>query len=79
MYLAITNQSYVGDVVNFKTYSKSFKLKVRIDNERENWQIHKEVHKPIISRELFEEIQKSFGTPNAENQNAFPKICLQDS
>ncbi len=23
----LSNQSYVGDVVNFKTYSKSFKLK----------------------------------------------------
>lgn len=57
----LMNQSYVGDVVNFKTYSKSFKLKGRIDNERENWQIHKDVHEPIISRELFEEIQKSFG------------------
>ena len=26
----LTNQSYVGDVVNFKTYSKSFKLKNRL-------------------------------------------------
>lgn len=52
----LMNQSYVGDVVNFKTYSKSFKLKKRIDNDRENWQIHKNVHEPIISRELFEEI-----------------------
>ena len=51
----LMNQSYVGDVVNFKTYSKSFKLKGRIDNDRENWQIHKDVHEPIISRELFEE------------------------
>ena len=57
----LMNQSYVGDVVNFKTYSKSFKLKSRIDNDRENWQVHENVHKPIISRELFEEIQKSFG------------------
>ena len=57
----LTNQSYIGDVVNFKTYSKSFKLKKRIDNGRENWQIHKNIHEPIISRELFEEIQKSFG------------------
>lgn len=40
----LMNQSYVGDVVNFKTYSKSFKLKDRIDNERENWQFHENVH-----------------------------------
>ena len=56
----LTNQSYVGDVINFKTYSKSFKLKGRIDNEREKWKVHQNVHEPIISRELFEEIQESF-------------------
>lgn len=57
----LSNQSYVGDVVNFKTYSKSFKLKKRIENDKENWQIHKDVHEPIISRDKFEEVQKSFG------------------
>ena len=57
----LSNQSYVGDVVNFKTYSKSFKLKKRLENDRENWQIHKGVHEPIISREMFEEVQKGFG------------------
>ena len=57
----LSNQSYVGDVVNFKTYSKSFKLKKRIENDKENWQIHKDVHEPIISRDKFEKVQKSFG------------------
>lgn len=57
----LSNQSYVGDVVNFKTYSKSFKLKKRLANDRENWQIHKNVHEPIISREMFEMIQNTFG------------------
>ena len=57
----LSNQSYVGDIVNFKTYSKSFKLKKRLENDRENWQIHKDVHEPIISREMFEEVQKGFG------------------
>ena len=69
----LTNQSYVGDVVNFKTYSKSFKLKSRIDNDRENWQIHKDVHEPIISRELFEEIQKSFGDTKCRKPKCIPK------
>lgn len=56
----LKNQCYVGDVVNFKTYSKSFKLKSRLENDKENWQIHKDVHEPIISREDFEEVQKTF-------------------
>lgn len=28
----LTNRSYVGDIVNFKTYSRSFKLRERLDN-----------------------------------------------
>ncbi len=62
----LSNQSYVGDVINFRTYSKSFKLKKRLDNDKENWQIHKEVHEPIISRELFEIVQKTFKTTKCQ-------------
>ena len=62
----LSNQSYVGDVINFKTYSKSFKLKKRLDNDRENWQIHKNVHEPIISREFFDLIQKTFKTTKCQ-------------
>ena len=69
----LTNQSYVGDVVNFKAYSKSFKLKNIIDNARENWQIHKDVHEPIITRELFEEIQKSFGDTKCRKPKCIPQ------
>lgn len=57
----LMNRSYVGDVVNFKTYSKSFKLKERLENPQENWEIHENVHEPIIDRSVWEEIQKSFG------------------
>jgi site-specific DNA recombinase len=39
----LTNQTYVGDVVNFRTYSKSYKLKERLDNPKQNWEIHKNV------------------------------------
>ena len=62
----MSNQSYVGDVINFKTYSKSFKLKKRLDNDKENWQIHKNVHESIISRELFEIVQKTFKTTKCQ-------------
>ena len=57
----LTNQLYVGDVINFRTYSKSYKLKDRLENPKENWEIHYNVHEPIIEREEWEEIQKSFG------------------
>ena len=57
----LTNQLYVGDVINFRTYSKSYKLKARLDNPPEKWEVHKDVHEPIIPRPEWESIQKSFG------------------
>ena len=57
----LKNQLYVGDVINFRTYSKSYKLKKRLDNPEENWEIHRNVHEAIISREDWEEVQKTFG------------------
>ena len=54
----LSQQEYCGDIINFKTYSKSFKHKQRIDNPKENWVIFKNVHEPIIDRETFEQVQK---------------------
>lgn len=45
-------------MINFKTYSKSFKNKTRIDNPEENWVIIKDVHEPIIDQDTFEQVQK---------------------
>lgn len=53
----LSQQEYCGDVINFKTYSKSFKNKRRYDNDPENWMIFKDVHEPIIAREDFEKVQ----------------------
>lgn len=54
----LAQQEYCGDVINFKTYSKSFKNKSRILNAPENWAVFKNVHEPIIDRETFEAVQK---------------------
>ncbi len=53
----LTRQEYCGDVINFKTYSKSFKNKKRYINDEENWKIFKDVHEPIIDRETFDVVQ----------------------
>lgn len=53
----LIRQEYCGDVVNFKTYSKSFKNKKRLQNPEENWKIFRDVHEPIIDRENFEAVQ----------------------
>ena len=54
-------QEYCGDILNFKTYSKSYKNKKRLANDRENWVIFQDVHEPIIEREVFEQVQQKRG------------------
>ena len=54
-------QEYCGDVLNFKTYSKSYKNKKRIPNNPENLVIFKDVHEPIIDRNVWEQIQQKRG------------------
>jgi len=54
----LAQQEYCGDIINFKTYSKSFKNKTRLDNPEGNWVIFKGVHEPIIDRETFERVQE---------------------
>jgi len=54
----LTRQEYCGDVINFKTYSKSYKNKKRYENDKENWAIFKDIHEPIIDRTVWEKIQE---------------------
>ena len=54
-------QEYCGDVLNFKTYSKSYKNKKRIHNDPENWVVFQDVHEPIIERAVFEQVQQKRG------------------
>lgn len=53
----LKKQEYCGDVINFKTYSKSFKNKKRYDNAEENIKIFYDVNEPIIERTIFETVQ----------------------
>ncbi len=57
----LATQEYCGDILNFKTYSKSYKNKKRLDNDRENWVIFKDVHEPVIERTIFEQVQAKRG------------------
>ena len=53
-----TQQEYCGDIVNFKTYSKSYKNQKRYRNDPENMSIFRDVNTPIIDRETFEKLQE---------------------
>lgn len=56
----LENREYAGDTVNFKTYSKSNKLKKRLKNAPENILIFENTHEAIVSRKLFDLVQKHF-------------------
>ena len=53
----LTLQEYCGDVINFKSYSKSYKRKKRIENPEENRAIFLNVHEAIIDRQTWEKVQ----------------------
>ena len=53
----LTTQEDCGDVINFKSYSKSYKMKRRIENPEENRAIFLNVHEAIIDRPTWEKVQ----------------------
>lgn len=54
----LTLQEYCGDVINFKTYSKSYKNKARHNNSPEAMAIFLNVHEAIVERSMWESIQE---------------------
>jgi site-specific DNA recombinase len=69
-------QEYCGDILNFKTYSKSYKNKKRIENDRENWVVFKDVHEPIIDRAVWEQVQQKRGKVRKRRTNEAKRICF---
>lgn len=72
----LSNQEYAGDTVNFKTYSKSNKLKKRLKNDPENILIFKDTHEAIIDRKTFEMVQRHFaGRKRPDKQGEMDKYA----
>ena len=72
----LANQEYAGDTVNFKTYSKSNKLKKRLKNDPENILIFRDTHEAIIDRKTFELVQKHFaGRKRPDKQGEMDKYA----
>ena len=60
-------QEYCGDTVNFRSTTKSFKNKKKIERPPEEWQIFKDTHPAIVDRETFalvQELRKQRKRPN---------------
>lgn len=51
--VAMPKQEYCGDTVNFRSTTKSFKNKKKIERPPEEWQIFRDTHPAIIDREIF--------------------------
>ncbi len=54
----LSMQEYCGDIINFKTYSVSFKNKKRYENAPEDMVIFENAHEAIRDRDTFEKIQQ---------------------
>ncbi|HCU32364.1 MAG TPA: recombinase [Ruminococcaceae bacterium] len=68
----LKRQEYCGDILNFKTRSKSFKNHRRIDNPKEDWMVFEDRHEAIIDRDTYNKVQKMLKTtkqraPKEEN------------
>ena len=57
----LSMQEYCGDIINFKTYSVSYKNKKRHANDPENILVFRDVNEAIIDRTTFETIQSRRG------------------
>ena len=72
----LDRREYVGDVINFKSHQKSLKVKKRIENALEDWAVFEDVHEAIVSRELFERIQKMRKVKTRRRKNESGEVSI---
>ena len=72
----LLNEVYCGDTVNFKTYTKSNKLKKRLKNSPDKILTFKDTHEAIIDRKTFDLVQKHFeGRKRPDKQGEIDKFA----
>ena len=54
----LSKQEYCGDTVNFRSTTKSFKSKKKIERPQEEWKVFFDTHPAIIDREVFALVQE---------------------
>lgn len=84
IYDILFRQEYIGDTVNFKGTTKSFKDKSKIYFPKEQWKIFKNTHEPIIDKETWDTVQRirenrqrptKIGKTNIFSGHLFCKDC----
>jgi len=53
----LERQEYIGDTVNFRSTTRSFKDKTKIERPKDEWKIFENTHEAIIDRETWELVQ----------------------
>ena len=69
----LERREYIGDTVNFRTTTKSFKNKKKIDKPKEEWKVFENTHPAIISKETFDivqELRKNKRRPSREGKTS---------
>ena len=54
----LSNQLYLGDMVQNKNSRISYKIRKNVKNSKDNWIIVSNTHEPLVDRETFNSIQK---------------------
>ena len=54
----LSKQEYCGDTVNFRSTTKSYKNKTKIERPPEEWKIFHNTHPAIVDREVFELVKE---------------------
>lgn len=64
----LTNQMYIGDMVQNRRSKVNYKVKKVIKNNPENYIIVESTHEPIIDKEIFYEVQKRIPKNKGRNE-----------
>ena len=54
----LSRQEYCGDTINFRSTTKSFKNKTKVERPEEEWQVFPDTHPAIIDRDTFALVQE---------------------
>lgn len=66
----LSQQEYLGDIINFKTRSASYKDKTRLKNAPEDQMIFRGVHEPIIDLSLWNRVQEIKAAQSNSRKNS---------
>lgn len=73
----LERQKYIGDTVNFRSTTRSFKDKTKIEQPREEWKVFENTLKAIIDRETWEFVQTLRANKRRPNRTGAVSMFLR--